>query len=102
MVFPRSFRIIVCYEFSCRSTPDVAVFDGFDLVLCTYFLRFFLATNNEYRKCNVIKKCPQYRSVGRHTGEGGRREQAPLLPFSWGSSGSKNSLFKCNDLFSNC
>ena len=25
----------------------------------------------------------------RHAGEGGRREQAPLLPFSWGSRGAK-------------
>ena len=32
----------------------------------------------------------------------GGREQAPLLPFSWGSMGSKSALFKCNDLFSNC
>ena len=38
----------------------------------------------------------------RHAGEGGMREQAPLLPFSWGSRGSKSALFKCNDLFSNC
>ena len=25
------------------------------------------------------------KSTPRHAGEGGRREQAPLLPFSWGS-----------------
>ena len=39
-----------------------------------------------------------------HTGtpEGDRREQAPFLPFSWGSRGSKSARFKCNDLFSNC
>ena len=41
--------------------------------------------------------------VCRHAGEGGgRREQAPLLTFSWGSRGSKSALLKCNDLFSNC
>ena len=38
----------------------------------------------------------------RHAGGGGRREQAPLLSFGWGSRGSKSALFKCNDLFSNC
>ena len=42
------------------------------------------------------------RAVYRHAGEGGRREQAPLLPFSWGIRGSKSGLFKCNDLFSTC
>ena len=31
--------------------------------------------------------------------EGGRREQAPLLPFSWWSRGSKSALFKCSDFF---
>ena len=34
----------------------------------------------------------------RHAAEGGGREQAPLLPLSWGS---KSILLKCNDLFSN-
>ena len=41
-------------------------------------------------------------SGGGCTGKGGRREQAPLLPFSWGSRGSKSAFLKCNDLFSNC
>ena len=30
--------------------------------------------------------------LARHAGEGGRGEQAPLLPFSWGSRGSKSAL----------
>ena len=38
----------------------------------------------------------------RHAEEGGRREQASLLPFSWGSRGSRSALFKCNYLFFNC
>ena len=42
------------------------------------------------------------RLSARYAGEGGRREQASLLPFSRGSRGSKSALFKCNDLFSNC
>ena len=37
----------------------------------------------------------------RHAGEGDRREQALLLPFSWGAEGAKVPFFKCNDLFSN-
>ena len=40
--------------------------------------------------------------VGRHAGEGGRGEHASLLPFSWRSRESKSTLFKCNDLLSNC
>ena len=40
IVFPRSFRIVPCCAFSCCFIPDVAVFDGFDLVLCFHFSFF--------------------------------------------------------------
>ena len=50
----------------------------------------------------IICFCWPNIDIARHAGEGGRREQAPLLPFSWGSRGSKSALLKCNDLLSNC
>ena len=39
------------------------------------------------------EKAPDDDGIPRHAGEGCRREQAPLLPFSWGSKGRKSALF---------